>query len=116
MNGTYNSTIFGSPSPVALGRAKRSSIIKSELQSQFQRILNQTLCVFSPMKDIKHIRQDFHSATWVMPRGETWGYCGGGSNFFFPEIQPDLVEISSENTALFGLGSLVSLSMKLYPC
>ena len=43
---------------------------------------------------------------------------GGGVKkiFFFSEIQPDLVEISSENTALFDLGSLVSLSMKHYPC
>ena len=67
------------------------------------------------MKDIKHFRRDFHSATWVMPRGGTWGY-RGGVKLFFSEIQPDLVEISSENIALFDLGSLVSLSMKHYPC
>ena len=31
-------------------------------------------------------------AAWVMPRGGTWGYHAGlGDNFFFPEIQPDLV-------------------------
>ena len=41
---------------------------------------------------------------------------GGGVNFFFSEIQPDLVEISSESIALFDLGSLVSLSMKHYSC
>ena len=34
------------------GGAKRSNIIKSILQSQFQRFLNQTLCIFSQMKDI----------------------------------------------------------------
>ena len=70
------------------GGAKRSNIIKSELQSQFQRFLNQTLCVLSQMKNIKHIRQDFHSATWVMPRGGTWGYPGGlgGPNFFFRNL------------------------------
>ena len=34
------------------GGAKRSNIIKSELQSQFQRFLNQTLCIVSHMKDI----------------------------------------------------------------
>ena len=34
-------------------------------------------------KDIKHIRQDFHSAAWVMPRCGTWGTMGvWGSNFF----------------------------------
>ena len=38
------------------------NIIKFQLQSQFQRFLNQTLCVYSQMKDIKHIRRDFYSA------------------------------------------------------
>ena len=45
------------------------SIMKFQLQSQFQRFLNQTLCVYSQMRNIKHIRQDFHSAAWVMPQG-----------------------------------------------
>ena len=49
------------------------NIIKFQLQSQFQRFLNQTLCVFSQMKDIKHIRQDFHSLAWVMPQGSNLG-------------------------------------------
>ena len=38
--------------PAPLGGAKRSNVIKSELQGQFQRFLNQTLCIFSQMKDI----------------------------------------------------------------
>ena len=59
------------------GGAKRSNIIKSELQNQFQRFLNQALCIFPQMKDIKHIRQDFHSAAWAMPRDGTGGYRGG---------------------------------------
>ena len=45
------------------------------------------------MKDIKHIRQDFHLVAWVMPQvsdlGVPWGV-GGVKNFVF-EIQPDLV-------------------------
>ena len=45
------------------------NIIKIQLQSQCQRFLNQTLCVFSQMKDIKHIRRDFHFPAWVMPQG-----------------------------------------------
>ena len=63
-------------------------IIKFQLQSQFQRFLNQTLCVFSEMKDIKQIRRDFHLVAWVMPQGWTWRYCGGlgGSIFFFPRF------------------------------
>ena len=49
---------LGSPHPGALGRAKGSNIIKFQLQSQFQIFLNQIfVCVFSQMKDIKHIRQ-----------------------------------------------------------
>ena len=44
---------FLGPRPLGpWGGAKRSNIIKSELQSQFQRFLNQTLCIFLQMKDI----------------------------------------------------------------
>ena len=88
---------FWGPHPLGpWGGAKRSNIIESELKGQFQRFLNQTLCIFSQMKDIKHIGWDFHSAAWVMARrwdlGVPWGGGGlGGSNFFFLEIQPDFV-------------------------
>ena len=68
------------------GGAKKSNIIKSQSQSQFQRFLNQTLCVFSQLKDIKHIRRDFHSVAWVMPQGwdlgVPWGL--GVPKTFFP--------------------------------
>ena len=47
-------------------QAKRSNIVKFQLQSQFQRFPNQTLYVFSQIKDTKHIRRDFHSFAWVM--------------------------------------------------
>ena len=61
------------------------NIIKFQFQSQFQRFLNQTLCVFSQMKDIKHIRRDFHLATWVMPQGWDLGVPWGlGGGFFSP--------------------------------
>ena len=49
--------------PTPWGGAKRSNIIKSQSQSQFQRFINQILCVFSQLKDV------FHSVTWVMPQG-----------------------------------------------
>ena len=80
MNGTCNGT-FWFPAPLgAWGGAKRSNIIKSELLSRFQRFLNQTLCVFSQMKDIKHIRRDFHlTAGWDL--GVLWGL--GGYIFFW---------------------------------
>ena len=61
---------FLDPHPLGpSGGAKRSNIIKSQSQSQFQRFLSQTLCVCSQLKDIKHIRGDFHSIAWVMPQG-----------------------------------------------
>ena len=75
-----NGTIFD-PAPLGpWGGAKMSNIIRSQLQSRFRRFLNQTVCVFSQKKDIKHIRQDFHSVAWVMPQkcdlAVPWG--GGG--------------------------------------
>ena len=98
---------FLSPHPLGpWGGAKRSNIIKSQSQSQFQRFLNQTVCIFSQLKDIKHIRRNFHSVAWVMPQGWDlggtvggWGYRGGlggtvgvwGVQNFFSQIQPDLV-------------------------
>ena len=39
------------------------------------------------MKDTKHIRRDFHSVPWVMPKGWDFGALGvprgGVKNFFF---------------------------------
>ena len=49
------------------------NIIKFKYLSQFQRFLNQTLCVFTQMKDIKHIRPDCHLAAWVMLQGWNLG-------------------------------------------
>ena len=37
------------------------------------RFLYQTLCVFSQIKDRKHIEQNFHSVARIMPQGGTWG-------------------------------------------
>ena len=58
--------------------------IKFQLQSQFQIFLNQTLCVYSQIKYIKHIRPDFHLAAWGHDPGvgiggtmEGWGGGGG---------------------------------------
>ena len=89
MNGACNGTFFFAPLPGALGRGQISlKIIKLQLQSQFQRFLNQTLRVFSEIKDIKHIRRDFHLAAWGMPQGwdlgVLWGV--GGQKFFFPKF------------------------------
>ena len=42
------------------------------------------MCVFSQLKDTKHIRLDFHSAIWVMPLGwDFWALGCPGGQFFF---------------------------------
>ena len=74
MNGASNDTFLG-PAPWGPGEGPKGqislNIVTFQLQSQFHRFLSQTLCVFSHMKDIKHIRRDFH-----LPRLGTSGYCG----------------------------------------
>ena len=59
--------------------------MKFWLPCQFQRFLYQILCVFSQMKDTKHIRRDFYSVAWVMPQVWDFGALGvpWGSNIFF---------------------------------
>ena len=95
MNGACNGTFFLPRLLGPRGGAKNQislNIIKFQLQSQFQRFFNQTLCVFSHMKDMKHIRRYFHLAAWVMPQGwDLWVPRGVGASNFFPEIQSDLV-------------------------
>ena len=88
MNRVCNGTFFFCPAPWGPGEGQKGqislNIIKFQLQSQFQRFFNQTLCVFSHMKDIKHIRRDFHLVAWVMPQGSDLGVPWGvwGSKFF----------------------------------
>ena len=50
---------------VTLGRGQK---VKKSLTCQFQRFSYQTLCVFSQIKDRKHIEQNFHSVAKVMLR------------------------------------------------
>ena len=97
MNRVCNGTFFW-PRPLGPWEGPKGriylNIIKFQLQSQFQRFLNQTLCVFSQKKDIKHIRRDYHSVAWVMPQGSDLGVPLGGwvvQKKLFSEIQPDLV-------------------------
>ena len=56
------------------GGVKRSDIIKIQLQSQFLKIFNQTLSVFSQKKEIKHI-------IWL-PQGWDLGVLGVKSQIF----------------------------------
>ena len=93
MNGVCNRTISFGPAPWGPEEGPKGqilfNIIKFQLQSQFQRFLNQTVCVYSQIKDLKHIRRDFHSATWVMPQGwdlgVPWGV-GGGKKKISPKF------------------------------
>ena len=87
--GVQGQTFFW-PRPLGpWGGVKRSNIIKFQLQSQFQRFLYQTLCVFSQIKDTKHIRRDFYSVPWVMPQGSDFGGLGvprGSKKIFFSNM------------------------------
>ena len=86
--------LFFCPAPWGPGEGPKGqisfNIIKFQLQSQFQRFFNQTLCVFSHMKDIKHNRRDFHLVAWVMPQGSDlgvpWGGGGGVGGHFFSKF------------------------------
>ena len=53
MNGARNIKFFLALPLGPWGGVKRSNIIYFQLPLQFQRFLNQTLCVFSQMKDIE---------------------------------------------------------------
>ena len=76
---------FLGPRPLGpWGKAKRSNIIKSELQSQFQRFLNQTFCIFSHERYITYqtafsFGRLGHAKGWDL--GVPWGL--GAKNFFF---------------------------------
>ena len=68
------------------GGAKRSNIIKSQSQSQFQRFLSQTLCVFSQMKGIKQRGFSFHRLGHDPGVGLRGTVGGWGSKKKFPKF------------------------------
>ena len=67
--------------PGALGRDQKVKYHLISTTKSISKILFQTLCVFSQMKDTKHIRRAFYSVAWVIPRGGTWGYLGAKIKF-----------------------------------
>ena len=69
MNGTCNDTFFLRPQPLRPWGAKRSIL----LNLNFRDFRNQTLCVFSHMKDIKNVRWDFPGFLGHSPGFWTWG-------------------------------------------
>ena len=97
MNEACNGTFF-CPAPWGPWERPKGqislNIIKFQLQSQFQRFFNQTLCVFSHKKDIYNISDGI--VIWLprsCARGGTWGFHGGlgMSKFFFFKIHSDLM-------------------------
>ena len=76
---------FFAPPHGALGRGQKVKYHLISNTKSISKIFIPNLCVFSQMKDTKHIRQDFYSVAWVMPQGWGFGALGvpRGSQFFF---------------------------------
>ena len=76
--------IFLALPPGALGRGQNKYHLIS-ISKSISKIFLYHLCVFSQMKDTKHIKRDFHSVAWVMPPGVGLGALEvpRGSNFCF---------------------------------
>ena len=95
MNGTCNSTIFLVPTPWGPGEGPKGQIsLNLYHKVNFKDFLNQTYCVFSQLKDIKHIRRDFHSVCLGHAPGVGLGGTVGGwgcPKTFFSQVQPELV-------------------------
>ena len=69
-------TFFGT-APWGPGKRLKGQIsFNFNYKVNFKFFFYQTVCVFSQMKDTKHIKQDFHSVPWVMPQGWNFGALG----------------------------------------
>ena len=71
--------IFFAPPPGALGWGQKVKYHLFSITESISTIFFQTLCVFSQMKDTKHIRRDFYSVAWVIPQGWNLGALHRGS-------------------------------------
>ena len=77
MNGACNSNFFFGPAPWGPGKGSKGQIsFNFNYKVNFKDFLYQTLCLFSQMKDRKHIRRDFNSFAWVTPQGSDFGALG----------------------------------------
>ena len=59
---------FLAHSPGALGKGQKVKYHLIQITKSNSKFLYQTVCLFSQMKDTKHIRRDFNSVAWVMPQ------------------------------------------------
>ena len=72
MNGACNVKLFG-PAPWGPGEGSKGQIsFNFNYKVNFKDFYTKR-CVFSQMKDTKHIRRDFYSVPWVMPQGWDFG-------------------------------------------
>ena len=83
--GVQRQTFFG-PTPWGLGRGQKVKYHLISITKSFSNILYQTLCLFSQMKDTKHIRRDFYFVAWVMPQGWDFGALGVPRGSFFSNM------------------------------
>ena len=85
MNGACTVKLF-LPAPWGPGEGPKGQIsFNFNYKVNFKDFLFQTLCMFSLMKDTKHIRRDFYSVATRLghaPGSGSWGY-PAGSQFFF---------------------------------
>ena len=70
--------------PRRLGRGQKVKYHLISITKSFSKILYQTLCVFSQIKDTKYTGRDSYSVAWVMPNGCDFGALGVpmGQTFF----------------------------------
>ena len=84
MNGRATSIFC--PAPLGPGEGSKGQIsFNFNYKVDFKDFLYQTVCVFSQMKDTKHIRRDSHSVAWVMPQGWDFGALGTPGGHFFKQ-------------------------------
>ena len=71
MNGACNGEFILVLPPGALGRGQKVKYRLISIKKSISKIFIPNLCVYSQIKDPKHIRWDFHFVAWVMSQG--WG-------------------------------------------
>ena len=69
MNGACNSKNYFGPTPWVSGEGSKGQIsFNFNYKINFKDFYTK-LCLFSQIKDTRHIRRDFNSVAWVMPQG-----------------------------------------------
>ena len=90
---------LGSPAPWGLWKESKVKYHYISITKSISFFLNQTLCVFSQMKDIKHIRRDFHWAPCVMPKGLGLGGTGVKNLIFLTNMVMWHIKLKGTNSS-----------------